>query len=95
MTFLDQDHHGSGYVINTQNWTGANSDLVLHQYSNERSAMIIDNCRSQPSIHINNTQNSSITPDIAEADKSVTKQDENIVRTADDVGKLKSQYAPE
>lgn len=62
VTFLDQDHHGSGYAINTQNWPGANTAWVLHQYSNERSAMIIDNCRSQPSIQINNTQNSTITP---------------------------------
>lgn len=62
VTFLDQDHHGSGYAINTQNFPGANSGWVLHQYSNENVAMIIDNCRSQPAIRINNTQNSSITP---------------------------------
>ncbi|WP_404291531.1 pyocin knob domain-containing protein [Glutamicibacter arilaitensis] len=63
VTFIDQDHHGQGYAINTQNWPGATTAWVLHQYSNARSAMIIDNCRSQPSIQINNTQNSSITPD--------------------------------
>ncbi|WP_411732196.1 pyocin knob domain-containing protein [Paeniglutamicibacter sp.] len=60
--FLDQDHHGSGYAINTQNWPGANSGWVLHQYSNESAGMIIDNCRSMPAVRVNNTQNSSITP---------------------------------
>ncbi|WP_190263686.1 hypothetical protein [Glutamicibacter nicotianae] len=37
----------------------------------------------------------TLTQHIAEADKSVAKQDENIARIADDVGKLKSKYAPE
>lgn len=60
---LDQDHHGTGYAINTQNFPGANAGWVLHQYSNASSAMIIDNCRSQSAIQINNTQNSTITPD--------------------------------
>jgi len=60
---LDQDHHGSGYVINTQNFPGANSGWVGHQYSNANPFMIIDNCRSQPVIRINNTQNSTITPE--------------------------------
>lgn len=60
---LDQDHHGTGYGINTQNWPGANAGWVLHQYSNTSAAMIIDNCRSQPAIRVNNTQNSTITPD--------------------------------
>lgn len=60
---LDQDHHGSGYAINTQNFPGAGSGWVGHQYSNANPFMIIDNCRSQPSIRINNTQNSTITPE--------------------------------
>lgn len=60
---IDQDHHGSGYAINTQNFPGAHSGWVGHQYSNFSPFMVIDNCRSQPSIRINNTQNSTITPD--------------------------------
>lgn len=60
---LDQDHHGAGYAINTQNWPGAGTAWVIHQYSNEAPAMIIDNCRSQAAIQINNTRNTSITPD--------------------------------
>lgn len=37
----------------------------------------------------------TLSQHIEEADKSVTKQDENIARIADDVGKLKTKYAPE
>ena len=61
---IDQDHHGSAqYALNTQNWPTAGIAWCLHQYSNKTPAFILDNCRSQPSIQINNTQNKTITPD--------------------------------
>lgn len=60
---LDQDHHGDGYAINTQNWPGANSGWVGHQYSNFSPFAVLDNCGNKPMIQVNNTRNTTITPD--------------------------------
>ena len=59
---FEQDHYGTGYSVDIQNMPGANSAIVVHNYSDEE-AVIIDNCDNENALEINNTINLNITPD--------------------------------
>lgn len=67
---LDIEHYsngtgspnGSSYGLDIHNNVGAQSAILLHQYSNNGPAMQIDNTYNQPSILINNTINPTRNP---------------------------------
>ncbi|MGP9031566.1 hypothetical protein ACT17S_00625 [Glutamicibacter mysorens] len=75
-------------------------ETVRSQVQNSHSANLRDDvdkviATSEQAVAITARLAAKLDQHIAEADKSVAKQDENIARIADDVGKLKSKYAPE
>ena len=59
---FEQDHYGTGYSVDIQNMPGANSAIVVHNYTNEE-AVIIDNCDNETALEINNMINLNVTPD--------------------------------
>ncbi|MDO5534109.1 MAG: pyocin knob domain-containing protein [Propionibacteriaceae bacterium] len=64
------NHYGNGsgqeqgqtYGIDISNWPGARQAIVVHQYSNAREAVRIDNTDTDAGIYINNTQNLNRNP---------------------------------
>lgn len=66
---IEVDHYGSGYGLDIQNYPGAEAAVVLHNYTGDGEAVIIDNCDNQPAVSIYNTINTGITPNnIAKGD---------------------------
>ncbi|MGO1647431.1 MAG: hypothetical protein ACTHYT_09955 [Agrococcus casei] len=67
---LELDHYGDGsgassgaaYGLDIQNFPGARQALVIHQYSDNREAVRIDNTDGEAAVYINNTENLNINP---------------------------------
>lgn len=67
---LQIEHYGDGsgkpngqtYGIDLHNYPGAQQAIVIHQYSNKREAIRLDNTDSNAGIYINNTQNLNLNP---------------------------------
>lgn len=67
---LDFDHYGQGngtgldqaWAMNIRNWPGAGAALVIHQYSSQYVAAMLDNTGHQPLLRLRATENQGNNP---------------------------------
>lgn len=63
---LKIDHYGAAgsapFGLDIQNYPGAKAAFVIHQYSGDQPAMLLDNTHDEPALLLRNTQNDLINP---------------------------------